>query len=183
MINELLEIKNKLDGFDWGGKDNWYSDAAKQEILEVNMYERFFTVNEGDVVVDLGASLGPFTYPMPIANSNPSISGSGGYNSYIYYGSGSYTYGTVQSTKLMVSTTTSFSSASSSKTGIDSFAKKIYNEIPNAISKKIGRAASGYIPNFADALKSAISREIGAGANPNDIYIDQNLQANLFSHL
>jgi len=42
--------------------------------------------------------------------------------------------------------------ASSSKTGIDSFAKKIYNEIPNAISEKAGRAASGYIPNFADYI-------------------------------
>ncbi len=59
---QIAETKNKLDGFDWGGKDNWYSDAAIQEIENDSMYDRFFTVEEGDVVVDLGASLGPFTY-------------------------------------------------------------------------------------------------------------------------
>ena len=38
----------------------------------------------------------------------------------------------------------------------------------------IGRsAASGYIPNFADPLKDAISREVGAGLNPSQIYVDQ----------
>ena len=34
-------------------------------------------------------------------------------------------------------------------------------------------AASGYIPNFADPLKDAISREVGAGLNPSQIYVDQ----------
>ena len=71
IMNEekIVENKNKLDGFDWGGKDNWYSDAAIQEIENDNMYDRFFTVEEGDVVVDLGASLGPFTYS--ILPNNP----------------------------------------------------------------------------------------------------------------
>ena len=73
-INKIMNItevkvKNKLDGFDWGGKDNWYSDAAIQEIEHDSMYDRFFTVEEGDVVVDLGASLGPFTYS--ILPNNP----------------------------------------------------------------------------------------------------------------
>jgi autotransporter strand-loop-strand O-heptosyltransferase len=70
VINEIKKIMNntkevtqsKLEGFDWGGKDNWYSDAAIQEIENDNMYDRFFTVEEGDIVVDLGASMGPFTY-------------------------------------------------------------------------------------------------------------------------
>jgi autotransporter strand-loop-strand O-heptosyltransferase len=66
---EIVKTKNKLDGFDWGGKDNWYSDAAIQEIEHDNMYDRFFTVEEGDIVVDLGASLGPFTYS--ILPNNP----------------------------------------------------------------------------------------------------------------
>jgi autotransporter strand-loop-strand O-heptosyltransferase len=66
---EVFETKNKLDGFDWGGKDNWYSDAAIKEIEENNMYDRLFTVEEGDIVVDLGASLGPFTYS--ILPNNP----------------------------------------------------------------------------------------------------------------
>lgn len=54
--------KNKLEGFDWGGKDNWYVRATIEEFENSQMYDRFFTVEEGDVVVDLGASLGPFTY-------------------------------------------------------------------------------------------------------------------------
>lgn len=33
--------------------------------------------------------------------------------------------------------------------------------------------SSGYIPNFANPLQSAISREISAGVNPRDIYIDK----------
>ena len=43
--------------------------------------------------------------------------------------------------------------------------------IPQEVAK---RAASGYIPNFADPLNEAISREIGAGVNPSQVYIDQN---------
>ena len=35
-------------------------------------------------------------------------------------------------------------------------------------------AAGGYIPNFADPLKEAISREVGAGLNPSQVYVDQN---------
>lgn len=65
------EIKKKLDGFNWGGKTNWYVDAAIKEIEDNNIYERFFTVEEGDVVVDLGASLGPFTYS--ILPKNPKL--------------------------------------------------------------------------------------------------------------
>jgi len=39
---------------------------------------------------------------------------------------------------------------------------------------KIKGYAGGYIPNFADPLNEAISREIGAGVNPSQVYIDQN---------
>jgi autotransporter strand-loop-strand O-heptosyltransferase len=74
-INKIInkesvgERKNKLEGFDWGGKDNWYVDVAIKEIENGDMYDRFFTVEEGDIVVDLGASLGPFTYS--ILPNNP----------------------------------------------------------------------------------------------------------------
>ena len=66
---QVIEKKNKLDGFDWGGKTNWYSEAAIKEIEDHNIYDRCFTVEEGDIVVDLGASLGPFTYS--ILPNNP----------------------------------------------------------------------------------------------------------------
>jgi FkbM family methyltransferase len=57
-------MEEKIDGveFDWGGRSDWYIKQAADEIFEGNTYERFFDVEEGDIVVDLGASLGPFTY-------------------------------------------------------------------------------------------------------------------------
>jgi len=63
------EIEDKP--FDWGGKSNWYKDQAIKEIIENNTYERFFEVEEGEIVVDLGASLGPFTHS--ILPKNPKL--------------------------------------------------------------------------------------------------------------
>ena len=70
VIKEINKIRNKEEKsieidevtFDWGKKSEWYVSQATQEIFEYNIYERLFEVEEGDIVVDLGASLGPFTY-------------------------------------------------------------------------------------------------------------------------
>ena len=70
VVNEINKIMNKEERvnvidevtFDWGKKSEWYVSQATQEIFEYNIYERLFEVEEGDIVVDLGASLGPFTY-------------------------------------------------------------------------------------------------------------------------
>jgi FkbM family methyltransferase len=66
VIKEINKIINKEmieeKQFDWGKKSEWYVSQATKEIFEDNAYERFFEVEEGDIVVDLGASLGPFTY-------------------------------------------------------------------------------------------------------------------------
>jgi FkbM family methyltransferase len=68
-----------LTNFDWGWMDKpttrtlssngitkpygqWHKDAITQEIFQDKLYEKFFTVEEGDVVMDFGASIGPFTY-------------------------------------------------------------------------------------------------------------------------
>jgi autotransporter strand-loop-strand O-heptosyltransferase len=59
---EVMEEKIDEVSFDWGGRSDWYIKQAEEEIFEGNTYERFFEVEEGDIVVDLGASLGPFTY-------------------------------------------------------------------------------------------------------------------------
>ena len=40
-----------------------------KELIDDNIYQRFFEVESGDVVLDVGASLGPFTYS--ILNKNP----------------------------------------------------------------------------------------------------------------
>jgi len=66
VIKEINKIINKEmiedKQFDWGKKSEWYVSQATKEIFEDDAYERFFEVEEGDIVVDLGASLGPFTY-------------------------------------------------------------------------------------------------------------------------
>ena len=59
---EVMVEKNNDQQFDWGDKTNQYKDQVIKEIFEDNTYERFFEVEEGDIVVDLGSSLGPFTY-------------------------------------------------------------------------------------------------------------------------
>jgi FkbM family methyltransferase len=85
-----------LDNFDWGwmnfpvekivdGKlikivhfrpdgteqdlSEFHKESIKREIFEDRIYEKFFEVEEGDVVLDVGASLGPFTYS--ILHKNP----------------------------------------------------------------------------------------------------------------
>ena len=66
VIKEINKIINKEmiedKQFDWGKKSEWYVSQSTKEIFEDDAYERFFEVGEGDIVVDLGASLGPFTY-------------------------------------------------------------------------------------------------------------------------
>ena len=77
VIKEINKIMGKEENtfqvdeitFDWGKKSEWYVSQATQEIFEYNIYERLFEVEEGDIVVDLGASLGPFTYS--ILSKNP----------------------------------------------------------------------------------------------------------------
>ena len=58
-----------LKGFDWGVSSDWYRKTIFKEVFEDKIYEKNFFVEEGDVVVDLGASIGPFPYT--IKNKNP----------------------------------------------------------------------------------------------------------------
>ena len=67
-INHLLNIN--VDDFDWGKSNEWFRWAINKEIFEERIYEKFFSVDEEDVVMDIGASIGPFTYS--ILNKNPS---------------------------------------------------------------------------------------------------------------
>lgn len=73
---DKLDVKN----FDWGWMDDnpghmvlssqgeivslgkFHKDAIIYEVFENNIYEKFFEVEEGDIVLDIGASNGPFTY-------------------------------------------------------------------------------------------------------------------------
>jgi FkbM family methyltransferase len=57
-----------LSGFDWGTSNEWYRNEISKEHTD-SIYFRYFDVNEGNVVVDLGASIGPFAYA--IKDKNP----------------------------------------------------------------------------------------------------------------
>ena len=77
-----------LSGFDWGWMNEpskqtvrnreglwiplgkFHKDSILEEIFNERIYEKEFQVEEGDTVVDVGASVGPFTYS--ILPSNPS---------------------------------------------------------------------------------------------------------------
>ena len=58
------------ENFDWGSSNDWYKECIGKEIFEQKIYERFFSVEENDIVVDIGASIGIFTYS--ILDKNPS---------------------------------------------------------------------------------------------------------------
>jgi autotransporter strand-loop-strand O-heptosyltransferase len=69
-IDESLNNqKNDFKDFNWGTQTDWYINSIKDEIFGQRIYERFFEVDPGDIVVDVGASLGPFTYS--ILNKKP----------------------------------------------------------------------------------------------------------------
>lgn len=52
-----------ISKFDWGVLDEEYGkEHIIKETFQDRIYERFFTVEEGDIVVDIGASVGPFVY-------------------------------------------------------------------------------------------------------------------------
>jgi len=50
--------------FDWGelAKVQWFLFTVDAEIFGRRLYEKFFPVEKGDVVMDVGASAGPFSY-------------------------------------------------------------------------------------------------------------------------
>jgi FkbM family methyltransferase len=62
-----------IEKFDWSSltpyDPAWYKNTMIKEIFENRIYERYFPVEEGDVVFDAGASFGPFTYS--ILHKNP----------------------------------------------------------------------------------------------------------------
>lgn len=68
-LTSSLSLDPLTDDFFWGDKEDGFKELSKREIFTDRIYERFFTVESGDIVVDLGASVGPFTYS--ILNKNP----------------------------------------------------------------------------------------------------------------
>lgn len=64
---------DNLENFDWGWMENINITNLKplliQELFVNKIYEKFFEVEEGDIVLDIGSSVGPFAYS--ILNKNP----------------------------------------------------------------------------------------------------------------
>jgi autotransporter strand-loop-strand O-heptosyltransferase len=66
-INHIIN-ENPLPQFDWGwmnngdGHGDYHKHAMYDEIFVQRLYEQFFEVEEGDIVLDVGSSVGPFTY-------------------------------------------------------------------------------------------------------------------------
>jgi len=60
-----------LDNFDWGPTTQSYKQQMMSEIFsdKKSLYEYMFDVEEGDVVVDIGATIGEFTFS--ILNKKP----------------------------------------------------------------------------------------------------------------
>jgi FkbM family methyltransferase len=64
-----------LDNFDWGWMEGssessvYHKNQIIEEIFNQKAYERFFEVEEGDIVFDFGSSVGTFTHS--ILNKNP----------------------------------------------------------------------------------------------------------------
>jgi len=64
-----------IESFDWGWMNEsdlgtFHKNHILSEIFELRNYERFFQVEKNDVVVDVGASIGPFSYS--ILDKSPS---------------------------------------------------------------------------------------------------------------
>ena len=72
LMNNIKNLNVNLDSFDWGltAENEWFRDTVEKEIYDMNVYEKFREIKEGDVVLDIGASVGPFAYS--IRDKNPS---------------------------------------------------------------------------------------------------------------
>jgi len=86
-MNNINSNTIDLTNFNWGWMNNltetyhimpdgshkdmgqYHKDSITQEIFIDKCYEKFFEVEEGDIVLDIGASVGPFTYS--ILNKKP----------------------------------------------------------------------------------------------------------------
>ena len=57
-------LPKKFRNFDWGiaAENEWFKNTVEKEVFIDNVYQKFFKVEEGDIVFDVGASAGPFTH-------------------------------------------------------------------------------------------------------------------------
>lgn len=70
-MNDVTLIKTKFDleKFDWGSTDNEYVELFTKENFIEHTYQKHFSVEKDDVVLDVGSNCGTFTYS--ILNNKP----------------------------------------------------------------------------------------------------------------
>ena len=62
-------INSYLPEFNWGESSDWYRKLINSEIFNKdNIYGKYFRVEEGDIVFDAGASIGPFGFSIKDKN-------------------------------------------------------------------------------------------------------------------
>ena len=62
--------------FDYGDiplKDPYFKECLEREFFNNSQYEKYNSVKEGDVVVDIGASIGPFLYTIKDKNISKAV--------------------------------------------------------------------------------------------------------------
>ena len=72
LLDEVIWGKdNCIQGLNWGmiQANSWFHNQVYDEIFAQDVYQKFFPVEAGDTVVDVGASLGPFLWK--IADRKP----------------------------------------------------------------------------------------------------------------
>lgn len=61
-LSKIMNTEVFPTSFDWGKFSSELVSSLKKEFGRDKLYERFSSVNKNDIVVDVGASVGPFTY-------------------------------------------------------------------------------------------------------------------------
>lgn len=51
-----------FENFDWGNSSNWFIETMISEHNQLNIYQKFFEVEQNDIVMDIGASVGDFIW-------------------------------------------------------------------------------------------------------------------------
>ena len=63
-FDQFIEREKQQQTFDWGeiNESVWFRETVTEEIFVREDYTKKFPVNAGDTVLDIGASVGPFTF-------------------------------------------------------------------------------------------------------------------------
>jgi len=65
MLSEpLIEIEDDISTLDSGGNDPKFTTCLLREVISEKIYERYRSVQDGDIVVDLGANIGLFPWSL-----------------------------------------------------------------------------------------------------------------------